>query len=279
MGVTSVSSARQSHHTRALGRAMTLALEDIRKVQRRMTEELRVEDAVRDLELHGREVHVIVDDKYGFKPDGLRDLVKGLLAKHGAAGARVELHSAKPKVTLAEAVAAAKASIAVVQRRLTTDLRAEDDIVGVSARDGRVAVALRAHPHFDEAALKAAVLEHLRKAGLTSASIDFIRPAIDPIRRPSLPIGGIAPAPAAPMKKAVADFAAHIATVQRRLTEELRIEDAIASVKLSGAKVQVKYFKLSPFGEDNIKDFVRRGLAARGVTLPIVFSVKDPRDV
>ncbi len=279
MAVTSVSSARQSQHTRAIGRAMNLALDDIRKVQRRLTEELRVEDAVRDLELHGREVHVLVDDKYGFKPDGLRNLVKGLLAKHGAPGARVELHSAKPRVTLTEAVAAARASIAQVQRRLTTDLRAEDDIAGVSERDGRVTVALRAHPHFDDAAIKAAVLEHLKKAGLASASIDFVRPAIDPMRPPSRPIGGVAPTPAAPMKKAVADFAAHIATVQRRLTEELRIEDAFASVTLKGAKVQVKYFKLSPFGEDAIKDFARRELLSRGVTLPIVFSVKDPRDV
>ncbi|MCC7070297.1 MAG: hypothetical protein IT383_03180 [Deltaproteobacteria bacterium] len=279
MGVTSVSSAHQSLHTRAIGRAMTLALEDIRKVQRRMTEELRVEDAVRGLELHGREVHVLVDDKYGFKPEGLRNLVKGLLAKHGAPGARVELHSVKPKVSLAEAVTAAQASIALVQRRLTTDLRVEDDIAGVSARDGRVTVALRAHPHFDDAAIKAAVLEHLKKAGLASAQIDFVRPAILPMRPPSLPIGGIAPAPVAPMRRAVAAFAAHINKVQHRLTEELRIEDAIASVALSGAKVQVKYFKLSPFGEDAIKDFVRRELASRGVTLPIAFTVKDPRDV
>ncbi|MBI1947579.1 MAG: hypothetical protein HYS27_17955 [Deltaproteobacteria bacterium] len=279
MGVDRVSSARQSQHTRAIGRAVELALADIKKVQHRMTEELRVEDAVRGLELHGREVHVLVDDKFGYKPAGLRDLVKGLLAKHGAPGVRVELRHLKPTVSVAEAVRAAQASIAQVQRRLTTDLRAEDDIAGVSEHGGRVTVALRAHPHFDDAAIKAAVLEHLKKAGLKSAAIDFIRPAIDPIRPPGLPIGGIAPVPASPMKKAVADFAAHVTKVQSRLTEELRIEDAIVSVKLTGAKVAVKYWKATAFGEDNIKDFVRRELRARGVTLPIVFSIKDPRDV
>lgn len=277
MGVDRISStARQSQHTRAIGRAVQLALADIKKVQSRMTEELRVEDAVRGLELHGREVHVLVDTRYGFKPDGIRDLVKGLLKKHGAPGVRVELHN---QVSLADAVKAAQASIAQVQRRLTTDLRAEDDIAGISANGDRVTVALRAHPHFDAAAIEAAVLAHLKKAGLDKANIDFIRPAIDPIRPPGLPVGGLTPTPTSPMKKSVADFAAHVRKVQSRLTEELRIEDAIASVKLTGAKVEVKYWKNTAFAEDSIKDFVRRELTSRGVALPIVFKVKDPRDV
>ena len=276
MGGDRVSSSRQSQHTRAIGRAVELALADIQKVQRRMTEELRVEDAVRGLELHGREVHVLVDDKFGFKPDGLRNLVKGLLKKHGAPDVRVELHHV---ASAADAVKAAQASIALVQRRLTTDLRAEDDIAGISLNGARVTVALRAHPHFADAAIKAAVLEHLKKAGLAKAAIDFIRPAILPMRPPGLPVGGLTPTPASPMKKGVADFAAHVHQVQSRLTEELRIEDAIVSVTLKGAKVEVKYWKATAFGEDAIKDFARRQLASRGVTLPIAFKVKDPRDV
>jgi hypothetical protein len=362
MGVERVSSpARQSQHTRAIGRAVDLAMKDIKKVQSRMTEELRAEDAIRGLELHGSEVHVLVDTRYEFKKDGLRDLVKELLKKHGASGVRVEIHEQvdlkdavasanasletihnrrtrdirvedgvsnlavrddgkiavvlKPRQPYDEAriekaikrlltdagvkapklefvraaiepvppgamVASASAAIHQVQQRMTADMRAEDDIVNLSWGGSSVKVVLKARPYFSEAEIGAVVQAHLEKAGLRGADLEYVRPAINPFRPPV-----IAPPVARPtgqptsMKQKVEQLAADVQKVQSRLTEELRTEDAIASIKTIGAKVEVKYFTNTAFTLDNVKAFITEELKERGVTLPVTFVKKDPRDV
>ena len=71
------------------------------------------------------------------------------------------------------------------------------------------------------------------------------------------------------MKGKVDVFAADIRTVQSRLTEELRIEDAVKTIKVVGAKVELKLNR-SAFEKDAVTAWAKDELATRGITLPLV---------
>lgn len=244
MVINNVSSARTSVHTRAIGRAVHLAWQDIAKVHGRMTEELRAEDAIRGLRLAGTEVHVLVDEKYEFKKDGLRDLVKGLLKKHGVEGVRVELHAGPQR-----AVHEAWASIEQVQRRLTRDLRVEDGVAGLSLmHDGRVSVALKANQPYDEARIADAVKSHLAAAGLKNATLEMVRPAIQPV----------------PLHVVVDSAMDAIRQVQGRLTADMRAEDDILNLRHSDDGVRVVLRAHAYFNEADIAAAVKQHLHAAG---------------
>lgn len=354
MGIERVSQASSRHPGAArLEKAVDAAMAHVKKVQSRMTEELRVEDAIRDLSVHGSEVHVSVDETYAIKHDGLREFVKELLAKNGAKGVRVELHTSPPAEHAVAAVNKAldqihhrlteeirvedsisnlalrdDGSIAVVvgahardgdkailatvremlksagltkakldivrpaiepippfvvvqrafdaiqkvQQRLTTDLRAEDDIVGMHLDNNDVRVALRAHTHFNDAQITAVVEKYLKDAGYPAhGHVVFVRPAIDPIFVPPT-----TPRPKTDMKDRVGIFATQIDTVHHRMTEEIRIEDAVKSLKLKGAKIEVTVLSGMATDVDSVKAWVKDELKQRHITLPVSFKVVDP---
>lgn len=241
----------------------------IQQIQNRLTRELRAEDGIAGLALRDNgKIAVALKANQPYDEGEIARLVKGHLAAHGLKGASIEfvrpqIEPIPPHVVVDQAMA----SIRRVQDRMTTDMRPEDEIVGMRFDAGTVRVAVRANAFFSEAELKEAAAQHLANAGLPGATIELVRPAIQPIPTPVIP-----PPTASPMKAGVEAFAAHVAKVQSRITEELRIEDAVASVKLVGAKVELR---LNPgsFERASVVAWAKEELAARGVTLPLV--VKD----
>jgi hypothetical protein len=357
MQVQRLSPAAQTTIAAGLERGVAAALKDIRAIQGRMTEELRVEDAITNVSVKGGKVVVEIDGRFNYKPEGVKHAVAEHLAKHGIKN--VSISTAKA-VDVEGAIAAANTELNKIQNRNTRDLRAEDDIVNLSAQGGKdvsvvlkarphfdeatilkaakkllgdaglkdakiqfvrpailpirpirsfvddamaaikevqgraatdvraeddivnlsmgghggtspgeVRVVLRARPHFSEAEIKKVVTKHLEKAGMSGFDISFIRPRILPMRPPVVDTG--APTSGANKMKAKVDvLAADIRTVQSRMTEEIRIEDAIKTIKVVGAKVVVTLNQMSATTPEGAVDFIKDEMKKRGITLPLV---------
>lgn len=353
MQVQRLSPAAQTTIAAALEKGVAGALKDIRKIQGRMTEELRVEDAISNVSVKGGKVVVDVDARFQFKADGMKEAVKEHLAKHGIKNVSISVHTlADPTKAIAAAnaeltkihgrntrdlrvedqivsfsskggnkvavvlkphqhfpdadvtrvvkdllkksglanaqlemirpainirplrsiVDEAWAAIQQVQQRLTTDVRAEDDIVNLTmgghggTSPGEVHVVLKARAHFSDADLKKTVNAHLERAGFSNADISFIRPRILPMR----PIDTAAPVSANKMKAKVDVLAADIRNVQSRMTEEIRVEDSIKTIKVVGAKVVVTLNDMSAVTREGATNWLKDELKTRGISLPLV---------
>jgi hypothetical protein len=171
-----VISPRMSLHTRALVRAVGMTRAEIEKVQGRHTDNLRIEDAVRGLEVHGREVHAFIDESHGYKKDGLRAMLKELLKKNGASDVRVELY---PAVSLSDGVVKMNEALAI--RHQYRDLSPVHGINNFAVGDGNVVkMVLKAgNPYPEDEQLKIAT-DMLAKAGIKGATIEVVKPSIEP---------------------------------------------------------------------------------------------------
>lgn len=256
-----IAPSRRSPPSGAVGRAVELALKDVRAVQGRATEDLRVEDAIRDLSLHGREVHVSVVLPNGIRRDDVRDLVKGLLQKHGAAGVRVELH--QPADTKA-AVKSANQALEAIHGRRTRDVRVEDGVASLAAReDGKIAVLLKPNQPYDEGRIADAVHRLLKDAGVKAPALAFVRPAVE----------AFLPA------KLVADANASLDKVRQRHSTDLRAEDDIVNLHWSGHSVRIILSARPNHSDALIVEAARNHLdraGLRGAKVEVVRPAVDP---
>jgi hypothetical protein len=256
--------------------AIEKANAELATIQARLTKDLRSEDGVSNLvSKGGNQVAVVFKAQQHFSEAEVLSSVKALLARHGLKNAQLEV--IRPAINIRpvrSVVDEAMASIKQVQQRLTADMRAEDDIVNLSTgghggtSPGEVRVVLRARPHFSEADIKKAVVAHLERAGLTGADISFIRPRILPMRPPTVDTG--AGGGANKMKAKVDVLAADIRTVQSRMTEEIRVEDSVKTIKVVGAKVVVTLNDMSAVTREGATEWLKEALKTRGITLPLV---------
>lgn len=163
-------------------------------------------------------------------------------------------------VTVREAVDTANASIRQVQRRMTEELRSEDHISNLSANaDGSVAVVLSPHASFGDAAYINTARMHLAEAGLADAEFEIVRPAIEPVP------------PQVGAQAAVAAVNSKLAEIHNRLTEELRVEDAITKVSLNDdGSVSVTTNDQYPFGDDVLTAVAQSMLSEAGYDAPSI---------
>jgi hypothetical protein len=164
--------------------AVAAANKALKAIHSRLTEEIRTEDGISNLSLRDDgKVAVVVQPHTMFTDDQLTYAAKALLADAGLAGAEIELvKAAIQPVPPFVMIANANAALEVIQSRMTTDMRADDDISNFSLRpDGTVAIVVRPHAYHDDAAIQAAADALLKDAGMGGYPTELVRPAVDPI--------------------------------------------------------------------------------------------------
>ena len=250
------------------GKAVRAALTDLHAIQHRKTRDRRVEDGIKSIGLADGSVAVTLKPNQPYDAALLEKAVKTLLAAHGLRGLQIALIPTQPAAVAKKQAAVDKSWMQIfdTQHRLTTDIRAEDDIVGLSLDGDTVRIALRAHANESDDAIQSVVARLLDAHGFPHAKLALVRPAIDPVPPPSATSPAFSPP--GPMKQAVSDFAAEIAKVHARTTDDLRVEDGVKSLTIKGARVML-HTQRCAVDDASVVAFVKDELKKRGVLLPL----------
>ena len=243
MAIRNVTSAGSAGDASAVKAAVDTVLGDVQKVHRRLTEELRTEDAIRNLSAAGKTVVVTIDERLA-TASGALDFAKRALADAGLpAGTRVVSQPALENVA-----ERAQKALDAIQGRLTTDLRVEDDIAGFKAVGASIAVLVRADRSYLDADVKSAAVSLLKAAGLNDRAVE-LQPAAPPVRTPA---------------QQIAAAMAAIDKVKARGFENFVAEDVVISLSLDAAGARVLARENSAMPDAAVVAAVRKHLDAVG---------------
>jgi hypothetical protein len=193
----------------------------VKEVKARFTEEIRAEDWVKDVKVMGNKLELVLEPHHQGTPESMASFFRGQLAKLGFPGVDV-VAKVDGGASLPEAADALKAHVKKVKSRLTEEIRAEDWVKDVKVVGNKLELVLEPHHQGTPGSLAAFFKDQVAKLGF--AGVDVVAR----VDSSSNYVQAAARALEADVKK-----------VKSRMTEDIRAEDYVSSVRASGDGVEI----------------------------------------
>ena len=240
----------------------------IEKVQGRMTEELRTEDAIRSLDIVDGKLVATWDPRTAFTQANVKAFMTQAMQ---SAGITLPLVLEKDQIMTTMAVGeegggGGMVTMAIPENPGDGGVDVTTAAIGEEG-GGAVTLAIPENPG-DGGGIGVTTMAVGEEGGASTEAVgEEGQGGVDVT---TMAVGEEGQGGAGGVKAKVDAIWKDIQKVQGRMTEELRTDDAVKSLRFVGGEVVATYDARGPFTEANVRAFLKSKLAEKGITAPLV---------